>query len=470
MLWTPTSGKTWVWLKVAWFQLASVALWQRLAGRRESGGGVLRGRGGVVLGLVAAEAVLRRARVDVVLVAGGAGLGVVDADQREDLRVVEGRLVPVGVGGFVAALAGRREARGGVLRAGRGVVLGLVAAEAVPRGARVDVVPVAGGARLSGMDADEGVDQGVIERRLVPVGVGGPVAVVAGGREAGGRVLGVRRRVVLGLVAAEAVARRTRVDVVPVAGGAGLSGVDADEREALVGEWRAAPVRIGRSVAVLAGRRKSGGGVVGIARGVVVRLVTRRALRVEPGEDLSAVAGFARQAGVRGAEREPGPLLVVPVDGVPSDRPVAVAALVAEPGLVLVVLAADPVAVVAPVGRALEDAVEVALGARGRQVLAFEREDRVLVKRARSGLPGLERVAALALFAERSVVGVLVTGRALRRHALEDDGRAGPVREGRGPRLVALRAGERPVLRGERTPPGPGAGACTPGSRHVWIV
>ncbi len=28
MLWTPTSAKTWVWLKTPWFQSASVALWQ----------------------------------------------------------------------------------------------------------------------------------------------------------------------------------------------------------------------------------------------------------------------------------------------------------------------------------------------------------------------------------------------------------------------------------------------------------
>ncbi len=28
MAWTPTSAKTWEWLKVAWFQSASVALWQ----------------------------------------------------------------------------------------------------------------------------------------------------------------------------------------------------------------------------------------------------------------------------------------------------------------------------------------------------------------------------------------------------------------------------------------------------------
>ena len=71
----------------------------------------------------------------------------------------------------------------------------------------------------------------VAERALLPRGVGRLVARLAGRREAGRRVIGIARAVVVGQVAADAVARRAPVDVVDVAGRARLRRVDADQRE-----------------------------------------------------------------------------------------------------------------------------------------------------------------------------------------------------------------------------------------------
>ena len=263
-------------------RLVPVGVGRLVAGfarRPEAGGRVLRARRGVVLGLVASEAVARRAREDVVLVAGGAWLRAVDADEREDLGVIESRLEPVGVGRLVAGLAGGPEAGGRVFRVGRGVVLGPVTAEAVAGRAGEDVVPVAGGAGLRIVDAEEREDRRVVECRLSPVRVGRLVTGLAGGSESSRRVLRVGRGVVLGLVTAEAVAGRAGVHVGPVTRGAGLGGVDADERKALVRVRRSAPARVGRPMARRAGRRESGGRVVGISRGVVVLLVTGRAVR-----------------------------------------------------------------------------------------------------------------------------------------------------------------------------------------------
>ena len=91
---TPTSGKTLVVVEaVPPLQLGSVGRWQvsQVVGKPAAAWfGLLRA---VVVGTVAADAVARRALVDVVLVAGRARLGRVPADEREELGVIEAAAV-----------------------------------------------------------------------------------------------------------------------------------------------------------------------------------------------------------------------------------------------------------------------------------------------------------------------------------------------------------------------------------------
>ena len=118
------------------------------------------------------------------------------------------------------------------LRVRRRAVVGLVAADAVARRPLVDVVLVAGRARLRRVDADQREDAVVVEAAArATVGSVGRWHGLARRREAGRRVIGIRRALVVGQVAADAVARRALVDVVVVARRARLRGVDADQRE-----------------------------------------------------------------------------------------------------------------------------------------------------------------------------------------------------------------------------------------------
>ncbi len=138
---------------------------------------------------MAADAVARRALVDVVLVAGGAGGRRVGTDQLEDGVVIEAAgaaVAPGGVGRAMARLAGGGEPRRHVRRGGRAVVVGLVAADALARGALVDVVLVAGGAGGRRVGTDQLEDGVVIEAAgaaVAPGGVGRAMARLAGGGE-----------------------------------------------------------------------------------------------------------------------------------------------------------------------------------------------------------------------------------------------------------------------------------------------
>ena len=81
---------------------------------------------------------------------------------------------------------------------------------------------------------------------------------------------------------------------------------------------------------------------------------------------------------------------------------------------------ADPVAVVAARGRALEDALHVAGRARDREVLALEREGGGLVEGARGGPPEHGVVAGRAVAPEGAAVDVLVAVRARDRDRVPD--------------------------------------------------
>ncbi len=97
-------------------------------------------------------------------------------------------------------------------------------------------------------------------------------------------------------------------------------------------------------------------------------------------------------------------------------------AFVAEAGAVLVILPADPVAVVASMGSPFDDAVAVAVCARNAEVPSFEREESCFVERARRALPrGIHAVAIRARGAELPPMSILVTRGAVRTDAGELD-------------------------------------------------
>ncbi len=167
-----------------------------LASRGEARGGVVRVRRLLVLRLVAGIAVGRH--VCVVVCAWRVGRVVADrarerrvnADKREDGRMVEGPLRPARVGELVARLARRREIRRRCgSRAMSSAVVRLVARVAV---GRVPWTRCSRGrrARLRRVNADEREERRMVERCLRPARIGRLVAILARRREPGGRWFG----------------------------------------------------------------------------------------------------------------------------------------------------------------------------------------------------------------------------------------------------------------------------------------
>ena len=109
---------------------------------------------------------------------------------------------------------------------------------------------------VAGFAIDAAVPLGKTIQGLVLIKVSAVVAGVAARGEQGEEVVRGRAPVVVGLVAPDAVARRSPEDPVPVAGGAGLRGVDPREREDRgVVELPLLPRGVARLVARLARRR-----------------------------------------------------------------------------------------------------------------------------------------------------------------------------------------------------------------------
>ncbi len=178
----------------------------RVAGGGEARRLVIRVRRLLIASEMTGDAVARRPAVHVVLVARRALLRRVRAQQREELRVVDGRATETGVGRPVARVARRREPGGGVVRVRRLLVSRQVTAGAVARGALVDVVLVARRALLRRVRAQQREELRVVDGRATETGVGRPVARVARRREPGRGVVRVRRL----LVVASGDSRRSR--------------------------------------------------------------------------------------------------------------------------------------------------------------------------------------------------------------------------------------------------------------------
>ena len=208
---------------------------------------------------------------------------------------------------------------------------------------------------------------------------------IARGREAGSNMVGGLRPGVLGPVTAHAIARRAPVDVVLVARRAGLRRVDPDQlKDRRVVETTAAavlPHRITGPVTRVARDRKTGRCMRGRLRRVVVLAMTRDAGHRASPHIGRFVARLAGEPAMVGVEVHAGHPRMVPANRGPRRRAMARLALRAEPRLKTIVLPADPVTLVTGVWRADVLVLDVALGARDRQMPALEPEARGVVKR-----------------------------------------------------------------------------------------
>ncbi len=273
----------------------------RVAAGREAGGDMVRIPCRVVERAMAPDAVARCAAVDVVAMAGRARGRRMAADEGEHAGVVERRATPRRVRGPMARVARGREPCGTVRWGARPVVECAMAADAVARGALVDVVLVAGRRRWSSRGVPTSWKTVVVieavRAAVAPGGVGRAMARLAGGGEPGGTVGRGARAVVVCAMAADAVARRALVDVVLVAGGAGGRRVGTDQLEdgVVIEAARAAvaPGGVGRAMARLAGGGEAGLDMVRGGRAVVVGLMAADAVARRALVDVVLVTGGA---------------------------------------------------------------------------------------------------------------------------------------------------------------------------------
>jgi len=260
----------------------------------------------------------------------------------------------------------------------------------------------------------------VIEGPLIKRGIRGLVTELAGSREAGRYVIGILGLLVIGPVAAVAVAGCPLENAIFMTGCARLGGMDADSFKGLVVIERASVERgVGRPVAYLAGRWKTGLGVVRILCFLIVLLVAGITIRNRPFECLAlmtAVAAHCPMGRIQGKVR---PRSMVPLNRRPSRRPVAVFTLIAQPRPIAIVLATDPVTIVASLRRAFDRSFQMTGSAGHRQVPALEGESRDLMETPRCVRPPRGRsMAGRAAFFHRSLMRIGMTGLAvgLQRH------------------------------------------------------
>ncbi len=293
------------------------------------------------------------------------------------------------------------------------IVVRPVAVHALRRQPRVYAAGVACRARLGGVNAHKRV-RGVREGRVTPAPIAGTMALGAVGGEARRSVIGTLGALVVGQVTADAIGGRPLIDTVGMAARALERGVDSHEMKRRVIEPGLPPRGVAGEVAHGAVGGEARRHVIRVPGPAVVLSVAGVAVRADRQvEAAGRMAADASHGGVLGADGEPGVRLVVPGHGGPRDRPVAVLALVPQPGPERVVLTPDPVTVEAAGGRALDDPVPVTVGAGDGEMAALEGEEPLLVE-GPGGFPegGRRRMARRAVPPEVSLVRVLVTARA----------------------------------------------------------
>lgn len=105
-------------VKIRLVPIAVRGFMAKLAGRRKTGGHVVRIPGLLVIGAMTAITFPRSPGVNSIFMAGGALERGMDTLTGKDAVMVEGSLIPAGVGRQMAQLAGRRETRLGMVRLG----------------------------------------------------------------------------------------------------------------------------------------------------------------------------------------------------------------------------------------------------------------------------------------------------------------------------------------------------------------
>jgi len=273
------------------------------------------------------------------------------------------------------------------------------------------------------MDALEREDAIVVEVGLVPIAVAGFVAEFTARWKSGGRVVGVSGLFVIGAMAAVAVSRRSGVKPVLVAGGTFQRGMDTLEREdAVMVERRLVPAGVGRQMTELARCRKSRLNMVRVGRFLIIFSVARITIKGGQMEIAVLMATVTAHIAVGGVEGLPGLDGVVPVYHGPGDGPVAVLAIAAQCRPVDVVLAPDPVAVIAPHRRSLVNSVQMAGGAGNLKVSALQRKSPRLVKPAGDRAPARGSMAGFAFLGHGALMRLSMTGAAvsLIRHVRAD--------------------------------------------------
>jgi len=321
--------------------------------------------------------------------------------------VVESSLIPGCVGGSMARITSCRKPGRRMVRVLGLLVVGLMAAITFARCPGVNPILMTSATSERRMDALEREETAVVEIRLVPGGVGGPMARITGRRKSGGHVIGVSGLLVVGAVAAVTFSRGPGVYPVFMTGRTLKRGMDTlAGKDTVMVERGLIPAGVGRQMAELASRRETRLDVVWLGGLLIIFTVAGIAVEYGQAEVSVLVATVTAEVAVSGVERHPCPGAVVPAYGGPGDGTVAVLAVGAQRRPVAVVLAADPVAVIAAHGRPFINPVQMAGGAGNLKVASLERKCSPLVKSAGDRVPALRSVTGFAFLRHRALVGL----------------------------------------------------------------
>ena len=390
---------------------------------REVLGYVIRARGLLKIGQVAARALHRGAREDSVRVALGARKRDMRPGQCEFRRRVVIEFGPLPLGGRMAKRAVLRKPRGHVVRAGGLLEIGQVAAGALERRRGVVAVHMTLCAVHGRVRAGEREPcRGVVEFSALPVGC--VVAGLARRGESALDVVRIRRLVEIRQVAARAIhgcAGEPAVHVALRALHAGVGAGEGKRREFVVIEGCVLPC--GRRMTLRAIVRESGRRVVGVLHARKIADVAAEAVAGSALKPSAHVARGAFELGVRAGKREWCELRVVEPRALPPvhsvarvarDRQVGCRMIQRLGGLIILEMARRALGAQSrenAAGRSL-----VAVFACRRSVSAEQRKTVAVLADGRDrDLPALDGVAILAVGSELAAMQVGMAIRAARR-------------------------------------------------------
>jgi hypothetical protein len=201
----------------------------------------------------------------------------------------------------------------------------------------------------------------VIQLRQIPAGIARAVTCLATCWESCARMVWILSLIVIGFVAANARSRRALIDVVAVAGIAGLARMNADQRKDLIViERQRAPLFIRCLVASFAICGETCSRMIGALRFLVIFLMTGITIHSFRNKRLLQMASVTTQNPVAAVERSSRHRRVIPLGAGPGSRAVALFALASKTGPVAIILPADPMTVIASRRRAFQYPFQVA--------------------------------------------------------------------------------------------------------------